>query len=253
MRRLLLREWRLLVTIILPFALLPLPLGLGDPVRSLRPAFYSIKPPKFTRIVSWANRSTTKLHSFYSVLYVQQWWCAYVLVLMAVFWVTECIPVAATGMLPPLILPLVGVLTLQECSSNYWKVRLDSRCLQTQRLLHNTVLFQPSNKSKTGNTGSTVHAGRRDGSGTASGEVQPAPPYLPSNHESAGQQNWLEFIIPYIYTVYIYIYIYKHTSIDVDIRVHTSISVIDCIYSSCLRICILTKKFLVLVLIYPNT
>ena len=45
------------------------------------------------------------------------------LVLMAVFWVTECIPVAVTGLLPPLILPLTGVLTLPECSSNYWKVR----------------------------------------------------------------------------------------------------------------------------------
>ena len=67
------------------------------------------------------------------------------LVLMAVFWVTECIPVAVTGLLPPLILPLTGVLPIQECSSNYWKVRSSTALLlvytSTHWLYHSQLLY----------------------------------------------------------------------------------------------------------------
>ncbi|XP_072931557.1 protein I'm not dead yet-like [Epargyreus clarus] len=37
-------------------------------------------------------------------------WCAYSLVLMAVFWVTECIPLAVTSFIPVIIFPLTGVM-----------------------------------------------------------------------------------------------------------------------------------------------
>ncbi|XP_068632015.1 protein I'm not dead yet-like [Battus philenor] len=38
-------------------------------------------------------------------------WCAYTLVLMALFWVTECIPLAITSILPIIIFPLSGIMS----------------------------------------------------------------------------------------------------------------------------------------------
>ena len=40
---------------------------------------------------------------------------------MAMFWVTECIPVAVTGLLPALILPLAGVMGIKDLAPDYWK------------------------------------------------------------------------------------------------------------------------------------
>ncbi|XP_037293618.1 protein I'm not dead yet-like, partial [Manduca sexta] len=37
-------------------------------------------------------------------------WCAYTLMLMAIYWVTECIPLAITSFLPVMIFPLTGVM-----------------------------------------------------------------------------------------------------------------------------------------------
>ncbi|CAH2106488.1 unnamed protein product [Euphydryas editha] len=41
-------------------------------------------------------------------------WCAYTLVLMAIFWVTECIPLAVTSFLPIIIFPLTGIMSTTE-------------------------------------------------------------------------------------------------------------------------------------------
>ncbi|XP_028158441.1 protein I'm not dead yet-like [Ostrinia nubilalis] len=46
-------------------------------------------------------------------------WCGYTLVLMAIFWVTECIPIAVTSFLPVLIFPLTGVSTTAETCQAY--------------------------------------------------------------------------------------------------------------------------------------
>uniref|UniRef100_K1PBX9 Solute carrier family 13 member 5 n=1 Tax=Magallana gigas TaxID=29159 RepID=K1PBX9_MAGGI len=47
--------------------------------------------------------------------------CAYGLLLMAVYWVTEALPLAATALLPVLVFPLLGVMKASELSSNYIK------------------------------------------------------------------------------------------------------------------------------------
>ncbi|XP_048729143.2 Na(+)/citrate cotransporter-like isoform X2 [Ostrea edulis] len=47
--------------------------------------------------------------------------CAYGLLLMAIYWVTEALPLAATALLPVLIFPLLGVMKASELSSNYIK------------------------------------------------------------------------------------------------------------------------------------
>ena len=57
------------------------------------------------------------------MVYIQQWWTAYVLAWMVVYWVTECIPPAVTGMLPVVVLPLAGVASLSSLSPVYWNVR----------------------------------------------------------------------------------------------------------------------------------
>ncbi|KAK7087465.1 Na(+)/citrate cotransporter-like [Littorina saxatilis] len=45
--------------------------------------------------------------------------CAYVLIVMAVLWLTEAIPIAATALLPLFMLPMVGVLKSKEVSKSY--------------------------------------------------------------------------------------------------------------------------------------
>ncbi|XP_061183246.1 Na(+)/citrate cotransporter-like [Saccostrea echinata] len=47
--------------------------------------------------------------------------CAYGLLLMAIYWVTEALPLAATALLPVLVFPLLGVMKASELSSNYIK------------------------------------------------------------------------------------------------------------------------------------
>ena len=39
---------------------------------------------------------------------MQEFKCAYVMVIMAVFWVTEALPLAITSLIPVALLPLLG-------------------------------------------------------------------------------------------------------------------------------------------------
>ncbi|XP_046377536.1 solute carrier family 13 member 2-like isoform X2 [Haliotis rufescens] len=47
--------------------------------------------------------------------------CAYGLVLMAVFWITECIPLPVTALLPVVVFPLFGVMKASDVAGNYIK------------------------------------------------------------------------------------------------------------------------------------
>ncbi|XP_045528867.1 protein I'm not dead yet-like isoform X2 [Pieris brassicae] len=46
-------------------------------------------------------------------------WCGYTLVLMAIYWVTECIPLPLTSFFPIIIFPLTGIMTTDECCCCY--------------------------------------------------------------------------------------------------------------------------------------
>ncbi|XP_045535758.1 protein I'm not dead yet-like [Papilio machaon] len=46
-------------------------------------------------------------------------WCAFTLVIMACFWVTECIPLAVTSFLPIIIFPLTGITSTTATCSAY--------------------------------------------------------------------------------------------------------------------------------------
>ena len=52
-------------------------------------------------------------------LSVEAWYTASVALLMAVWWITEAIPVYATGLLPIVFFPLLGVSTIDETASPY--------------------------------------------------------------------------------------------------------------------------------------
>ena len=46
-------------------------------------------------------------------------WCLYTILVMAVYWIAECVPLAITSMLPLVLLPLLGVASTAEVSPNY--------------------------------------------------------------------------------------------------------------------------------------
>ncbi|XP_041356104.1 protein I'm not dead yet-like [Gigantopelta aegis] len=45
--------------------------------------------------------------------------CAYLILLMAVFWITEVVPIAVTSLLPVFLCPMLGILTAKDTSSTY--------------------------------------------------------------------------------------------------------------------------------------
>ena len=49
--------------------------------------------------------------------------CGYVLLLMAVFWMTEALPIAVTSLLPLVLFPLMGIMKSIDVSMQYMKVR----------------------------------------------------------------------------------------------------------------------------------
>lgn len=48
--------------------------------------------------------------------------CAYVILIMATYWMTEAIPIAVTALLPIALMPWLGVIPSAKLCSNYLKV-----------------------------------------------------------------------------------------------------------------------------------
>ena len=48
--------------------------------------------------------------------------CAYAMGIMAVYWCTEALPMAATALLPVMLFPFLGVIGSKELCANYLKV-----------------------------------------------------------------------------------------------------------------------------------
>ena len=47
---------------------------------------------------------------------------AYGVIIMAIFWATEVVPIPITSLLPVVIFPILGVMSTKELSQNYMKV-----------------------------------------------------------------------------------------------------------------------------------
>src|SRR3954451_361249 len=50
--------------------------------------------------------------------------CAYVVLLMAIYWMTEALPLAITAFLPLILFPLFGIMSANKVSTEYLKVKL---------------------------------------------------------------------------------------------------------------------------------
>ena len=55
---------------------------------------------------------------------LQEGRCAYAIAIMAVYWMTEALPMAATALFPIMLFPFLGVLSSKELCANYLKVRV---------------------------------------------------------------------------------------------------------------------------------
>uniref|UniRef100_A0A8C7FIA7 Solute carrier family 13 member 2 n=1 Tax=Oncorhynchus kisutch TaxID=8019 RepID=A0A8C7FIA7_ONCKI len=47
--------------------------------------------------------------------------CGYVIILMALYWCTECMPLAVTGLLPVILFPMMGIMESSEVCNQYMK------------------------------------------------------------------------------------------------------------------------------------
>lgn len=56
------------------------------------------------------------------ILVLQQGRCLYVVALMAVYWMTEVIPMTATALFPLVLMPWLGVMDGNKVATNYLKV-----------------------------------------------------------------------------------------------------------------------------------
>ena len=54
--------------------------------------------------------------------FLQEASCAYVIVIMAVFWVTEALPISVTALLPVFKFPLAGVLSASDVGKVFFNV-----------------------------------------------------------------------------------------------------------------------------------
>ena len=55
------------------------------------------------------------------VIMVMMMRCAFVILVMAVYWVTECIPLPVTALLPIVLLPLLNIMTTNDVCITYFK------------------------------------------------------------------------------------------------------------------------------------
>jgi len=58
----------------------------------------------------------------YCVAFFQQGKCAYGIIIVAIFWMTECLPLAVTAIMPVVLMTWMGVMDSREICKNYLKV-----------------------------------------------------------------------------------------------------------------------------------
>jgi len=50
--------------------------------------------------------------------------CAYAIIIIAVFWMTEALPMAATALFPIMLMPFLGIAPSKVICRNYMKVSI---------------------------------------------------------------------------------------------------------------------------------
>lgn len=75
------------------------------------------------RLLSSLQFSAGRNGDEFSLIYLQESKGAYGLLVMAIYWVTETVPLPVTALLPMVIFPLLGVAEAKDLSREYLKVR----------------------------------------------------------------------------------------------------------------------------------
>ena len=89
--------WRSWLTLLTPFVLAAIPLTLGDSGGEAQDPGYSRE---------------------------EALWTLYTILVMAVYWIFELLPLPITSLLPLVLLPLAGVASTDEVARNYLKVNV---------------------------------------------------------------------------------------------------------------------------------
>jgi len=58
------------------------------------------------------------------VCFFQQGKCAYGIIIVAIFWMTECLPLAVTAIMPVVLMTWLGVMDSRDICKNYLKARV---------------------------------------------------------------------------------------------------------------------------------
>ena len=72
-------------------------------------------------VILWSMRCLTQIVLFYTILLccsthfkLQEAKCGFVVILMALYWCTECVPLAVTSLLPAILFPMMGIMRSEQ-------------------------------------------------------------------------------------------------------------------------------------------
>lgn len=72
-----------------------------------------------SRIFFDASKKRKRVQWMTSFVFQQEMRCGYVILIMAIFWVTEALPLHVTALVPVFAFPLLGILSTKEVCSSY--------------------------------------------------------------------------------------------------------------------------------------
>lgn len=111
-------NWKSIIVVLAPLLLLPLPLSRMKVDLTIRQQESDMILKNF--------QICYVFFILYSRLYSQQEAeCGYVILIMAIFWMTEALPLPVTSLIPVVALPLFGIMETGDVSTAYMKAIID--------------------------------------------------------------------------------------------------------------------------------
>jgi di/tricarboxylate transporter len=103
---------KLFIIIFVPLLLLPLPILVKSQVTCFIYSMFSY----ILKLILWFCSFVT--------FAIKASNCAFVMMLMSIFWITEALPIPVTSLLPVVLLPMLGVLPSDKVAMGYFKVAI---------------------------------------------------------------------------------------------------------------------------------
>ena len=114
--------WRTLIIICAPLLLLPLPiLSIGYSTEKVYKYLFRSFDHQGPNIVR-TSRFNCRMIDFYRACISKAALCGYVILLMAIYWMTEALPLPITSLIPVVLFPLFGILDTGKVCIAYMKV-----------------------------------------------------------------------------------------------------------------------------------